>query len=312
MKKADIIQELISITELQKKNSENSPIEIISKNSKIMKNFPPKKKETERQEVLESREDDQKEIQIYNSRNNNNNRPSDSKQTKTSSYMKGRSNEENKDYNRNYRRNQYNEKYSGEESDENYPRYKVNQMRRNKNNSTNLNFKYEEKNDIEFNDSIGTNMDDDYSSNTERPKRKKKLRVENDFNILEIIITQIFKCCMTKSMRLKNDANEKANEVLFKKMDINAYVRNSILFDVMNQAMIDHNKRTILNFLSRPVISVNKKTKNEFNEFYRNYKEKDFNKYYDNIQELVQKQKKDPREEMLLTISNEHLKSFVY
>jgi cupin superfamily acireductone dioxygenase involved in methionine salvage len=44
MKKADIIQELISITELQKKNSENSPIEIISKNSKIMKNFPPKKK----------------------------------------------------------------------------------------------------------------------------------------------------------------------------------------------------------------------------------------------------------------------------
>ena len=312
MKKADIIQELISITELQKKNSENSPIEIISKNSKIMKNFPPKKKETERQEVLESREDDQKEIQIYNSRNNNNNRPSDSKQTKTSSYMKGRSNEENKDYNRNYRRNQYNEKYSGEESDENYPRYKVNQMRRNKNNSTNLNFKYEEKNDIEFNDSIGTNMDDDYSSNTERPKRKKKLRVENDFNILEIIITQIFKCCMTKSMRLKNDANEKANEVLFKKMDINAYVRNSILFDVMNQTMIDHNKRTILNFLSRPVISVNKKTKNEFNEFYRNYKEKDFNKYYDNIQELVQKQKKDPREEMLLTISNEHLKSFVY
>jgi hypothetical protein len=226
--------------------------------------------------------------------------------------MKGRSNEENKDYNRNYRRNQYNEKYSGEESDENYPRYKVNQMRRNKNSSTNLNFKYEEKNDIEFNDSIGTNMDDDYSSNTERPKRKKKLRVENDFNILEIIITQIFKCCMTKSMRLKNDANEKANEVLFKKMDINAYVRNSILFDVMNQAMIDHNKRTILNFLSRPVISVNKKTKNEFNEFYRNYKEKDFNKYYDNIQELVQKQKKDPREEMLLTISNEHLKSFVY
>ena len=312
MKKADIIQELISITELQKKNSENSPIEIISKNSKIMKNFPPKKKETERQEVLESREDDQKEIQIYNSRNNNNNRPSDSKQTKTSSYMKGRSNEENKDYNRNYRRNQYNEKYSGEESDENYPRYKVNQMRRNKNSSTNLNFKYEEKNDIEFNDSIGTNMDDDYSSNTERPKRKKKLRVENDFNILEIIITQIFKCCMTKSMRLKNDANEKANEVLFKKMDINAYVRNSILFDVMNQTMIDHNKRTILNFLSRPVISVNKKTKNEFNEFYRNYKEKDFNKYYDNIQELVQKQKKDPREEMLLTISNEHLKSFVY
>ena len=95
-------------------------------------------------------------------------------------------------------------------------------------------------------------------------------------------------------------------------MDINAYVRNSILFDVMNQTMIDHNKRTILNFLSRPVISVNKKTKNEFNEFYRNYKEKDFNKYYDKIQEMAQKAKKEEREEKLVSISNEHLKAFVF
>ena len=88
-------------------------------------------------------------------------------------------------------------------------------------------------------------------------------------------------------MRLKNDANEKANEILFKKMDINTYVRNQILFDVMNQTMIDNSKRTILNFLSRPVISVDKKNKNEFSEFYKNYKERDFNKYYDQIQELA-------------------------
>ena len=312
MKKADIIQELISITELQKKNSENSPIEIVSKNSKIMKNFPPKKKETERQEINEDTEN-QKEIQIYNSRNNNN-RPSDSKQTKTSSYMKGRSNEENKDYNRNYKRNQYDEKYSDyrEDSEENYPKYKMNQMNRNKNSRANLNFRYENKNDIEFNDSIGTNMDEEYSSDSGRPRKKKKLKVENDFNILEVIITQIFKCCQTKSMRLKNDANEKANEILFKKMDINTYVRNQILFDVMNQTMIDNSKRTILNFLSRPVISVDKKNKNEFSEFYKNYKERDFNKYYDQIQELAQKAKKDEGEEKLLSISNEHLKSFVF
>ncbi len=174
-----------------------------------------------------------------------------------------------------------------------------------------LNFRYNDKNDVDFSESIGTNMEEN-SSDTDRPRRKKKLKVENDFNILEIIITQIFKCCMTKSMRLKNDANEAAHELLFKKMDINAYVRNMILFDVINRTMFDSNTKPILNFLSRPVIDVNKKTKNEFNEFYRNYKERDFNKYYDNIQELVQKQKKDPREEMLLTISNEHLKSFVY
>ena len=309
MKKTDIIQELISITELQKKNSENSPIEIISKNSKIMKNFPPKKKETERQEINDDKEDNQKEIKVYNNRNK---RPLESKQTKSSSYLKGKSTEEKKDYNIS-KQNQYSEKSEDDrgESDENYPKYKMNQMKRNRNSGAMLNFRYNDRSNDDYNESIGTNMDEN-SSDTERPRRKRKLKVENDFNIIEIIITQIFKCCMTKSMRLKNDANEKANELLFKKMDINSYVRNMILFDVMNRTMIDDNTKPIFNFLSRPVISVNKKAKVEFNEFYKNYRERDFNKYYDRIQEMVHKPKKEEREEKLVSISNEQLKSFVF
>ena len=130
MKKTDLIQELISITELQKKNSENSPIEIVSKSSKIMKNFPPKKKETERQEIYEDKEDNQKDINVYNDRNK---RVSESKQTKSSSNMKGRSSEEKKNYKN--KQNKYNEKYEDDkgEYDENYPNYKMNQMKRNKN-----------------------------------------------------------------------------------------------------------------------------------------------------------------------------------
>ena len=309
MKKTDIIQELISVTELQKKNSENSPIEIISKNSKIMKNFPPKKKETERQEINDDKEDNQKEIKVYNNRNK---RPLESKRTKSSSYLKGKSTEEKKDYN-NSKQNQYSEKSEDDrgESDENYPKYKMNQMKRNRNSGAMLNFRYNDRSNDDYNESIGTNMDEN-SSDTERPRRKRKLKVENDFNIIEIIITQIFKCCMTKSMRLENDANEKANELLFKKMDINSYVRNMILFDVMNRTMIDDNTKPIFNFLSRPVISVNKKAKVEFNEFYKNYRERDFNKYYDRIQEMVHKPKKEEREEKLVSISNEQLKSFVF
>jgi len=140
MKKMDIIQELISLTELQKKNSENTPIEIVSKNSKIMKNFPPKKKETERQEINNEVEDNQKEVSVYNNRNK---RQSESKQTKSSSNLKGRSSEEKKVYNSNYKQNRYNEKYEneGDEYDENYPNYKMNQMKRNKNSRANLNFR---------------------------------------------------------------------------------------------------------------------------------------------------------------------------
>ena len=43
-----------------------------------MKNFPPKKKETERQEIYEDKEDNQKDINVYNDRNK---RVSESKQT---------------------------------------------------------------------------------------------------------------------------------------------------------------------------------------------------------------------------------------
>ena len=311
MKKTDTIQELISITELQKKNSENSPIEVISKNSKIMKNFPPKKKETERQEINNDKEDNQKEIQIYNSRNN---KPLDSKQTKTSSYLKGRSSEENKDFNRTNKRNQYNEKYSdnAEDSNENYQRYNAGRMRRNRNSNSNLNFRNNDRNDeFDFNDSIGTNMDD-YSESERPKKRRKKSKVENDFNIFEVIISQFLCCLMSKNLKLKNSANEKASEILFKQMDINTYVRNMILFNIMNQTIIDGRQKVILNFLSRPLISVEQKNKNTFDEFYKNYKEKDFNKYYDQIQELVQKQKKEEREEKLISISNERLKAFVY
>ena len=311
MKKTDTIQELISITELQKKNSENSPIEVISKNSKIMKNFPPKKKETERQEINNDKEDNQKEIQIYNSRNN---KPLDSNQTKTSSYLKGRSSEENKDFNRTNKRNQYNEKYSdnAEDSNENYQRYNAGRMRRNRNSNSNLNFRNNDRNDeFDFNDSIGTNMDD-YSESERPKKRRKKSKVENDFNIFEVIISQFLCCFMSKNLKLKNSANEKAREILFKQMDINTYVRNMILFNIMNQTIIDGRQKVILNFLSRPLISVEQKNKNTFDEFYKNYKEKDFNKYYDQIQELVQKQKKEEREEKLISISNERLKAFVY
>ena len=303
MKKTDLIQELISITELQKKNSENSPIEIVSKSSKIIKNFPPKKKETERQEIYDDKEDNQKDINVYNDRKK---RVSESKQTKSSSNIKGRSSEEKKNYNN--KQNKYNEKYEDDkgEYDENYPNYKMNQMKRNRNSRAMLNF----RNDNYLSESVGTNMEEN-SYDSENPRRRSKLKVENDFNIFEIIITQIFKCCMTKSMRLKNDANEKANELLFRKMDINVYMRNMILFDVLNQTMIDDNKKPILNFLSRPVISVNKKNKREFFEFYKNYKEKDFNRYYDKIQEIVQNPKKEEMEEKLISISNEQLKSFV-
>ena len=85
------------------------------------------------------------------------------------------------------------------------------------------------------------------------------------------------------------------------------------MFDSINQTMIDADKKTVFNFLGRPVISLSKKgkTRGAFDEFYKNYSEKEFNKYYEKIQEIAQKPKKDVNEKKLVSMSNEALRNFV-
>ena len=116
---------------------------------------------------------------------------------------------------------------------------------------------------------------------------------------------------MSASMKIKNEANERANNILYRKMDVMNYSRNMILFDIINQTILEDNKKKIINFLCRPVININQKAKYKDQEFYNNYREKDFNRYYDCIQELVQKPQKEDREMRLISVSNEHLREFV-
>ena len=94
-------------------------------------------------------------------------------------------------------------------------------------------------------------------------------------------------------------------------MDVITYVRNMILFDLLNQLILDDSKKTIVNFLCRPIISLNTKQKNEFEEFYKNYREKDFKKFYQEIQDLSQIENKDEKANKLISVSNEHLQKFV-
>ena len=49
-----------------------------------------------------------------------------------------------------------------------------------------------------------------------------------------------------------------------------------LLFDIMNKTLLDNNKKTIINFLCRPIIANNKETNNEFEEFYKNYQKENF------------------------------------
>ena len=136
-------------------------------------------------------------------------------------------------------------------------------------------------------------------------------KVKNSFNIFEIIITQFFKCFMSKKMKIKGSVNENANEIIYKKLDIITYVRNMILFDIINRTILSEDKKDIINFLCRPIISCNKSQKNDFEEFYQHYKENDFVKFENYIRKLVDKPNKANKEQNLVVILNKHLEEFI-
>jgi hypothetical protein len=75
--------------------------------------------------------------------------------------------------------------------------------------------------------------------------------------------------------------------------------------------MLPENKATILNFLSRPVISLKKEPVYPKLEFYQNYRRNDFEKYSDTISELVEKPKKENEEKKLISLSNKQLKTLI-
>ena len=280
--KANAIKELFDQTDTQKTNSQSTYMNPKSKEDKNLKNYPPKKTLIRNQ--LNTKKENN--VNIYNSKNKNK-----KEITKNPDYSKAKITEDKKINSISSEKKTFGNRFIGNNQDdktENYPKYKINALKRTTNKDVFLNFG--------SNDKIG------------EPKKEK---VENSFNIIEIIMTQFFKCCLCGNMKIKNNMNEKANKIIFRKMDVITYVRNMLLMDLFNQNTLDDNRKNIINFLSRPIITLDKKIKSKFNEFYGNYKEKDFNKFYDAVQQLVKNPKKNEGEIGIISITNEHLNDFL-
>jgi hypothetical protein len=137
---------------------------------------------------------------------------------------------------------------------------------------------------------------------------KNGKKINYNFNIFEIIISNLCCCCLTKKLSLKRDLKMKANEVLSIKLDVILFVRNIILFDIMKQRMLYRNVNDIIKFVSRPVISLCKKEEFNYKEIYEKYCEKDFNKLYNETSELVRKSKILKKQINLISLTNQHLK----
>ena len=135
--------------------------------------------------------------------------------------------------------------------------------------------------------------------------------IEYSFNLCEILGATIFTCCQTKELKIKNNLNNKANSFLYSKMDILLYIRNMILFDIINETLLSVGLKDVINFLSRPIISLNGKKDNSLNIFYQGYKSSNFKNFYGEIKELSKKSDKAKEEKELISLTNKHLKSLL-
>ena len=287
------IEELFNITDI-------NLTEVKQKEYKLNDNWTSKKEKTN------NKEESKKEINIYN--NQKNTLEKQMKYLSFSSLKNGElyTNNKNNVKDSSYQK-QYNE-HSKKIFNENVQILNMNINIKNKTyeNSGNQSNSYRYK--IYTSESLGTNIENS-SSEYEKPKKKK--RVEYSFNTFEIIFYIIFKCCLSKNFSLKNTINEKASNILTKKMDIITYLRNMTLFENINKFVIDEDKITIFNFLCRPIISLKKEEKSKFDELYRTYRNKDFNKFQNKICELVENSNGKDMEAKLISLSHEHMKKCV-
>jgi hypothetical protein len=158
---------------------------------------------------------------------------------------------------------------------------------------------------------VKENKEDKTIKENKESNDNKEKDSDFSFNVFEIFCVTFCSRCIKGRLKLKHQLNEKANELLYYKLDIHTYLRNMFLFDIINQTIIDGKKKNIINFLSRPLISVHKKEKIEEEIFYQDYEESEFDKLYEGIVELTQKVDKEKREEKLMNLANKSLKDFI-
>ena len=130
------------------------------------------------------------------------------------------------------------------------------------------------------------------------------------YNIFEIFMSKFLCCCLPKYLEKKSKLTEKANNLLNEKLDIALYVKNAFLIEILNQSLIDNKRQGIIKFMSRPIFS-DKSLDKELGEFYRNYSEKDFDKFNNEIIELIQNPDLEKLDQNLIKLSNQELKKLV-
>ena len=137
------------------------------------------------------------------------------------------------------------------------------------------------------------------NSSLKNPVEEKKYEDKDfinysSYNIFEMTASLKICFCQTKKLKSKINLIEQAKEMINDKLDVVFYIRNMILFELINKIYLEN--KDILNFLSRPIIYINgnkekdqEKTEKELNDTRTN----ESIDIYDEIEEKKVDEKKD-------------------
>ena len=131
---------------------------------------------------------------------------------------------------------------------------------------------------------------------------EKMGRIKFKYNIFEIFWIFLCDCCLTNKLKAKKNLTEIANNILKSKLDITFYITNAIFIDILNQILINDNMKSMIKFISRPIISLSKSSKRDLNQFYKKYVEKDFDNLYENVSEMSKKPSLTQAEQKLMSL----------
>ena len=175
--------------------------------------------------------------------------------------------------------------------------------------NSNENKKFNAINIININ-KLKTSIKEDEENNSKENKSKKiNKNINYYFSLSEIVSSLLCPCLISGNLKIKYEYKNKATQFIYNKLDIILYVRNMVLFDIINETILDDDKKHIINFLSRPILYLDKKENK--NIFYQNYYEKDFDKFYDSYLGLVRLEDKINREKRLMILSKRKIKEFM-
>ena len=96
-------------------------------------------------------------------------------------------------------------------------------------------------------------------------EKKGELINYNSYNIFEMIWSFSSKCCKTKKFDNKTNLIKQSNDLIDDKLDIIFYIRNMFLLQSINRIYLEN--KTIVNFLSSPIIYLDKEKCEEKNKY---------------------------------------------